>query len=166
MTKDRSVAADVAIGAAAGLAATWIMGLATSYLYEHEDPGARKKEDAARGGKTAYAVAAQKTASLVHHQLSADQEKTYGSAIHWALGIGVGALYGAVRNRVPQVSAGQGTAFGAAFWLLIDEAANASLKLTPGPTAFPWQAHARGLAGHLVFGVVAETIFDLADQAA
>ena len=30
------------------------------------------------------------------------------------------------------------------------------LGLTPGPTHFPWQTHARGLAGHLMFGAVAD----------
>jgi hypothetical protein len=31
---------------------------------------------------------------------------------------------------------------------------NPVLGLTPGPTAFPCQTHARGLSGHLVFGLV------------
>jgi hypothetical protein len=38
---------------------------------------------------------------------------------------------------------------------VMDETATPALGLTPGPRAFPWQAHARGLAGHLVFGSVA-----------
>jgi hypothetical protein len=42
-------------------------------------------------------------------------------------------------------------------------AANALLRLTPGPAAFPWQTHARGLAGHLAFGVVADTPLDVAE---
>lgn len=166
MNSERSLAADIAVGAVAGLAATWVMGKATSFLYEHEDPAAREREDNARGGKTAYAVAAQKTAALAHRELSEDQEKTYGSAIHWGLGLGAGAAYGALRSRMPLLSAGQGTAFGVAFWLLVDEGANTALRLTPGPTAFPWQAHARGLAGHIVFGVVADTMLDLADRVA
>ena len=162
--RERNVAADIALGAFAGLTATWVMGKATSYLYEHEDAVARKREDDARGGKTAYAIAAQKTASLMHRQLSEDQEKKYGSAIHWGLGVGAGAAYGALRRRMHFLSAGQGVAFGVAFWLLIDEGANTALQLTAAPSAFPWQAHARGLAGHLVFGVVADTVLDLADM--
>ena len=31
----------------------------------------------------------------------------------------------------------------------VDEGLNPALGLTPGPDRFPWQAHARGLAGHM-----------------
>ena len=41
-----------------------------------------------------------------------------------------------------------------------------SLGLTPGPRAFPWQAHARGLAGHLVLGLATEGVLQAADLAA
>jgi hypothetical protein len=34
------------------------MGRATTYLYEHEDDVARRKEDEARVGRTAHAIAA------------------------------------------------------------------------------------------------------------
>jgi uncharacterized membrane protein YagU involved in acid resistance len=95
--------------------------------------------------------------------LDEEREKQLGSALHWGLGVGAGALYGAIRRRVPGIAIGQGTAFGTAFWLVIDEAANALLRLTPGPAAFPWQTHARGLAGHLAFGIVADTVLDVAE---
>jgi hypothetical protein len=31
-----------------------------------------------------------------------------------------------------------------------------ALRLTPGPKAFPWQTHARGIAGHLSFAAAAD----------
>jgi hypothetical protein len=36
--------------------------------------------------------------------------------------------------------------------LLVDEAANALLGLTPPPGQFPLAAHLRGFAAHLVYG--------------
>ena len=45
----------------------------------------------------------------------------------------------------------------------MDEGAVYALGLTPGPTAFPWQTHARGFAGHLVLGVILDAAFDVAD---
>jgi hypothetical protein len=144
-------------GALAGAAATWVMGQATSYLYEHESKQARQIEDEARGNKTAYDVAAEKSAALVGQELSKEQRQRVGLAIHWVLGAGAGAVYGVLRERLPGADAGAGLLFGTAFWLVIDEGANYALRLTPGPTSFPWQAHARGLAGHLVFGVAAHT---------
>ena len=41
-----------------------------------------------------------------------------------------------------------------------------ALGLTPGPTAFPWQAHARGLVGHLTFGTVTDGTLRLLDRVA
>lgn len=162
--RERSVLVDAALGALAGAAATWVMGKTTTYLYEHEDRAAREAEDAARGGKTAYGVAAEKLGRALGRKLTEEQRKSGGSALHWGLGMGAGALYGALRPRIPRLDAGQGTAFGTAFFLAVDEGANPGLGLTPGPGAFRWQAHARGLAGHLVFGVVADSVLDAADR--
>lgn len=36
--------------------------------------------------------------------------------------------------------------------LVVDEGANTALGLTAPPHEWPWQAHARGLAAHLVYG--------------
>lgn len=54
---------DVVRGALAGAAATWVMGQVIGYLYQQERESARRQEDEARGGKTAYGVAAEKAAT-------------------------------------------------------------------------------------------------------
>ena len=156
MAAPQPLIADLVDGAIAGAVATWVMARVTTYLYEHEDKAAREREDRAREGKTAYGVAAEKVARLAGTELSEERRQEYGSAIHWALGIGAGALYGVLRPRLERAELARGLAFGAAFWLLMDEGAVYALGLTPGPTAFPWRAHARGLAGHLTFGAVAD----------
>ena len=159
--RQRSVLGDAIDGAIAGLVATWAMGKVTTFLYEREDERAREREDEARGGKPASGVAAQEGARIIGHALSDDQQKKYGSGVHWALGIGMGALYGVLRWRVPNADLAHGLAFGAAFFLAVDEVGNTALGLTPGPAEFPWQAHARGLAGHLAYGAVADTVVRL-----
>jgi len=163
-SRDGAVVEDLARGALAGIAATWVMGQVTTYLYENESPGAREAEDNARDGMTAYGVAAEKAAEAVGRELDEDQQKQAGAAIHWALGAGAGAAYGLMRDRVPMADAANGLLFGAAFWAVIDEGANVALGLTPGPAAFPWQTHARGLAGHLVFGVAADMSLRLLEE--
>lgn len=150
-----SLIADLAEGAVAGAVATWAMGRVTNALYARENKSAREREDRVRHGTTAYEVAAEKAAGLAGKTLTKQQRQRYGTAIHWTLGVAAGALFGALRPRSPGVARGAGTLFGAAFWLAMDETATPALGLTPGPRAFPWQTHARGLAGHLVFGSVA-----------
>ena len=164
--REHNLAADIAMGAVAGAAATWAMGKVTTLLYEQENQAAREREDRARGGKTAYGVAAERAAGLAGIELTDDERKAAGSNIHWALGVGAGAVYGALRGRVPGIDAAAGLLFGTGFWLAADEAAVPLLGLTPGPTHFPWQTHARGLAGHLAFGLVTDLVLDLADTLA
>lgn len=167
---NRNVCTDLALGALAGAVATWIMGKATTLLYEREDETARRRENQARGDKTAYETAAEKAAGLAGRQLTEDERKKFGSAIHWSVGLAAGALYAALRRRLAGRGLGSdlalGAVFGTAVWLLLDEAGNVALRLTPGPSAFPWQTHARGLAGHLVLGVATEGVLQVADRAA
>jgi hypothetical protein len=165
MKTQRNIMLDAARGALAGAAATWVMGQVTSLLYEHENPRARDREDRARGGETAYEAAAERMAGLAGRPLGDDDRKRAGEALHWALGTGAGAAYGALRGRVPGVGAAAGLAFGALFFLIVDETVTPLLGLTPGPSAFPWQTHARGLAGHLVFGALADGALALTEPA-
>lgn len=153
-------------GVVAGVAATWIMGKVTGFLYEREKPAAREREERARQGKTAYGTAAEKAAGLAGETLSDEERKVYGKRIHWLLGGAGGAAYALLRDRAPAAAAAGGLIFGTAFFLLMDEGLVYALGLTPGPGEFPWQAHARGLAGHLAYGAVAERTLALIEGAA
>lgn len=161
---------DLAFGVVAGAAATWVMGKATTFLYENQGEQVREREDKARGGSTAYETAAKKAAGLAGRELSKKESKTWGNVIHWSIGVGAGATHALLRRRLAGRRLGQdlalGALFGTAVWLLLDEAGNVALGLTPGPKAFPWQTHARGLAGHLVLGLTAEGLMQAADLTA
>jgi hypothetical protein len=143
-------------GAIAGAVATWLMGAVTTFMYEHEDSAAREREDRVRGEMTAYEVAADRTAKLTGHTLTAGQRRRTGLWIHWGLGIGAAILYAFIRTPIADPGIVHGLIFGFVFWLLMDETMVPLLRLTPGPTAFPWQTHLRGLVGHLVFGAATE----------
>jgi uncharacterized membrane protein YagU involved in acid resistance len=151
----------VLAGIAAGVVATWIMTRVTTFMYERENRAAREREDAARGNKTAYEVAAEKGAGLFGKTLTEKQRNRWGLVVHWSLGIGAGILYAAIRTQLESPDLRHGLLFGFVFWLVMDEGMTPLLRLTPGPFAFPWQTHARGLVGHLVFGAVAELTLSL-----
>ena len=161
-----TVGRDLLKGAIAGAVATYVMGKVTSYMYEREDPEARREEDEARQGRTAYETAAEKVAAASGTALAPRRRQELGSAIHWALGIGAGAAYAVLRRRVQVLGSAAGTAFGTGFWAFLDEGLVPALGLTPGPAAFPWQAHARGFVGHLTFGTVTDGTLRLLDRVA
>lgn len=166
MRETRNVGVALLKGAIAGAAATWLMGRTTTWLYEREASEARQREDRAREGDTAYERAAERAAQAAGSTLSKAQRSRAGTMIHWATGIGAGVLYEALRQRWPKVAAGKGVPFGTAFFLVVDELMNPLLGLTPGPRAFPWQAHARGFAGHLAFGATTELVLEGLDRVA
>ncbi len=144
-------------GGIAGAIATWVMTKVTTLMYEHEDSRARKREDEVRGNVSAYETAAAKGAGLLGKQLSANKRRRIGTTIHWATGVLAGAVYALIRLHITNPNIGHGLLFGFVFWLVVDETMNPVLRLTPGPLAYPWQTHFRGLVGHLVFGAVTES---------
>lgn len=75
------------------------------------------------------------------------------------------AMHWPALDVIARIGRGFGLLFGAAFFLLVDEGANTLLGIMPSPQRFPWQAHPRGLAGHLVYGAAADTLLKGADRA-
>lgn len=93
---------------------------------------------------------------VLGHELQESEKKPAGAAVHYAFGTVSGGLYGALAEVTPQVTAGAGIPFGAAFWLLADEISVPLLGLAKGPTEYPVSTHAYALASHLVYGATAE----------
>ena len=54
---------------------------------------------------------------------------------------------------------------GAGLFIVMDEIVAPLLGLTSGPKAYPWQAHARGLAGHLALGATTDASLKLINKA-
>ena len=102
--------------------------------------------------KTARAI----SEGIFGHELKENEKKPAGAAVHYAFGTATGGLYGAMAEVAPQVTTGAGIPFGAAFWVIADEAAVPLLGLAKGPTEYPLSTHAYALASHLVYGLTAE----------
>ena len=159
-SRKTGAATDLARGAVAGAVGWWVMDQVLRFLYDSEDPAVRRREDHARGGVPALEVMAERAAASAGFRLSEHDRQAAGTALQWTVGIGAGMLYGVLRPRFPAIRASRGLAFGAAFSLVVDEGLIPLLDFAPGPAAFPWQTHARGFIGHLVFGAVADATLE------
>ena len=143
-------------GAAGGLAASFVMNqfqalisaATTPHAEEHQPKPEEKGDDATV--EAAKAI----SGKIFDHPLREDEKKWAGPAVHYGLGTTLGAIYGALADRVPGVSAGAGTLYGAAVWLSADEMAVPALGLSGPPSETPASGHAMALASHLVFGIV------------
>lgn len=162
---DRSVVADMVKGAVAGAVGVWLMDRAGDILYQRESSAVVAQEHRARvDGKDPAHVAAGRLANTVGVSLPPEQPHPAGIAVHYALGIFPGALYGSLRHRVPGLSMGKGLVYGLGFFLLNDEVLNPLLGLASGPAAYPWQAHARGVVAHAVLGVATDCTLEALDR--
>jgi hypothetical protein len=166
MRRRTATGKDLLKGAIAGAVATWIMDRVTTFMYERENESARRMEDGARQGRTAYETAAEKAARLLGRELTNEERHRLGAAVHWALGIAAGVAYAAFGRRIPAFRRAGGGAFGTTFWAAVDEGLVSLLGLTPPPKAFPWETHARGLAGHLAYGIAADRTLRVLDAVA
>ena len=156
---------DMMKGAVAGAIGVWMMDRVGGVLYEREARAALAREHAARpGGKDPAHVLAGKLASAIGVELTPGQPHPAGIAVHYALGIVPGVLYGPARHRFDVPAVGRGLLYGLGLFLVNDELLNPVLGLAAGPTAYPWQAHARGLVAHLVLGVATELALDALDR--
>lgn len=159
--------ADVVKGAVAGAVGVWVMDKVTWWLWDREDPAALRREHAARPeGLDPAHVMANRAAEALGTELRPRQPHPAGLAVHYGLGIVPGAVYGALRSRVSGVGAAGGLVYGLGLFLAEDEGLNPVLGTSGGLGEYPWQAHARGLVGHLALGAATHAALDLLDRVA
>jgi hypothetical protein len=154
----RPLIRDAIRGAVAGAAATWLMDLVTTRLYEAQPARVIEREEAAQAnGKSSVGNMVDRFESGTGLQIPPSRRPQVESAVHYALGIVPGAIYGLMRRRLPVARAWEGTAFGLALFALNDEYLNTRLGLAGPFSAYPAATHFRGLAGHVALGLGTET---------
>jgi uncharacterized membrane protein YagU involved in acid resistance len=153
-------------GAAAGALAAWAMGKVTTLMQNAESPEARRRYEEVTGGKYVTDRGAERIESALGLTLTKPQHQALATSQHWIVGLAAGAAFALVRHRIPASHRGHGLLFGLGFWLAFDEVFTVAAGLAEPPQVYPWQAHARGLAGHAVYGMVADGVLHALDRAA
>ncbi|GGE13480.1 hypothetical protein GCM10011529_19820 [Polymorphobacter glacialis] len=140
----------LAAGAIAGLFASAAMSvfqaMVSDLLPKSDDPPATE-------------IAADKTAEAVTGSPVPENSKAVaGEAVHYAFGMGLGALYGMVAERERVVTFGGGSAFGIVTALGMDDVVVPALDLAPSPAETPPALHVYAIVSHLVFGFTTEAV--------
>lgn len=159
-----ALTSELAKGAMAGAAGVWVMDRVDWLMVEHEDPAAWRRTQAVR---PRHKDPAHNLADTAAEALGAEplpQPNAAGLATHYALGMGPAAVYATLRDYIPGGVVGRGLLLGLSLSLIEDEALNPALGLAAKPQSYPWQAHARGLVAHIVFGLATEAVLTLLDQ--
>lgn len=165
-SSDGDLITDMVKGAIAGAIGVWALDKVTWAIWDRTDPAKLRQEEQEarpRGMDPAH-VMANEAAEAMGLELTPKQPHPAGIAVHYGLGVMPGAAYGALRHSVPALTAGGGTLFGLALFLIQDEGLNPILGTSGGPTEYPAEAHVRGLVGHVVFGAAMHASLKLLDQ--
>lgn len=148
-------------GAVAGTVGVWVMDVVTWVMYRRESTATIATEKKARKfGKDPAHAAARHVARLAGSDAAQVEPNAGGIFIHYLLGIGPGMLYGKLRRSAPAVTAGKGALWGAGLYVANDLLAGRLLRLMGPQRDYPWQAHVRGVVGHVVLGVTTHAVLE------
>jgi putative membrane protein len=139
-------------GAVGGLVACFAMSQFHSLFQKVESSAEDKQEDSTV--KTASAVSQR----IFHHELTAQQKKIAGPAVHYGFGTSVAMFYGAAVEVLPVLRTGWGMPFGAAVWLGAHVITVPALGLSEPVTKSTPQREAVEFGAHLLYGGVVEGI--------
>jgi len=116
----------------------------------------RGKDDAEddAAGRLANAV----SVGVSGRELTEKEKEVGGTALHYAYGISMGAVYGAAAEFSSEVTVGAGMPFGALIWIGVDEGVVPLLGLSKSATEYPLPIHAYALASHLFYGLTTEAV--------
>ncbi|TPG46543.1 DUF1440 domain-containing protein [Sphingomonas glacialis] len=144
----RGLVAGVIAGAVASFAMDRFQAAASPLLPSgggNSEPATEKAADAITMGITGYAIP--------------DADKPLaGQAVHYAVGIALGAAYGIAAEFRPSVTLGFGTAFGLGTATILDEVAVPATGLGSPPWDAGISSNLYSYASHLVFGGVSEIV--------
>jgi putative membrane protein len=153
--------ATVAKGALAGL----IGGLVAAHamdqfqsLWSKILPTGQEQSEDEKDEPSTVKAAEMISEGVFDHKLADGEKDVAGPLVHYMMGGGSGAIYGAVSEVLPAARVGAGAPFGAAVWLAADELAVPALGLSRSPTETPLSTHGYALVSHFVYGLATEAV--------
>jgi hypothetical protein len=168
MSRAKRVGRAALIGAASGLAASWVMNqywVLEGKLKEEIQPNEQGREAEQQQEQKQHApenptvkVAESVSREVLHRDLRDGEKEAAGAAIHYLFGAAMGAFYGVLTEVAPATRSGFGLGYAAVLWLAADEILVPALRLSAPPTGFPVSKHLEGLGAHLVYGATTEAV--------
>jgi hypothetical protein len=161
MQTTNELAAKVMLGTAAGAAGVWALDRADWFMWNLESLDSRAETIRVRPRQL---PPAENVVSAVQEaagrELSLPSFRAASQAVHYSIGIAPAVAYAVLRDRLPGRGVARGALFGIGLFLAQDELLNTVTGLGARPDRYPWQAHARGLIAHTIYGIATELVPD------
>ena len=156
-TSSNGPAGKALMGAAAGAAGVWALDRADWFMWDRESLDSRWRTISVRPRQLPPAenvVSAAEEAS--GRELSRPAFQAASQVVHYSIGIAPAIAYAIFRDRLPLTGMARGALFGLALFVGQDEILNTVTGLGAKPRRYPWQAHARGIVAHTIYGIATE----------
>lgn len=154
-------------GVVAGAVGTWALDRADWYMWDRVNEEARQRTRSVRPNREPPAhVLASKAEELLDLDPSRERHAAAGQAVHFGIGVVPAIAYAFVRDKLPGRGVARGLMFGGGMFAVQDELMNSMSGLGAAPRDYPWQAHARGLVAHLIYGVATELTLNAMEESA
>jgi uncharacterized membrane protein YagU involved in acid resistance len=144
-------------GLLAGALGGFIGSFAMSQLHSLVLPRAETSFQQKKDDSTVLAGSAISQA-LFHHELTEQEKKIVGPAVHYAFGVSMAAAYAMLVEWEPVIRAGWGIPFAVVLWLGAHVITLPALGLSEPITRSSPPAEAAEFGAHLVYGAVAEAV--------
>ncbi len=139
-------------GAVGGLVACFAMSQFHLLFQKVESPSEVTSEDSTVKASSAVSQ------KIFHHQLTPDEKKIAGLAMHYGFGASIAAFYGAAVEVAPVLGRGGGTPFGASVWLGAHVITVPALGLSEPVSRSTPRQEAIEFGAHLIYGAVVESM--------
>lgn len=151
--RTRDAAVELAAGVIGGIVATRVNDLVETVCWKATPESEKAREPETGNGSSAEA-AARMLLECAQPDPPEEQVHVVKKGVHLGLGAAWGPVYCWLRRRTTMSPTAAGLTSGLALSLVVDETLNPMLNITPPPEAYPASAHLRGLATHVVWGLV------------
>lgn len=149
-----NLARGIIVGAAAGLVGTLAMTAFQSWWSKSQPAGPPLGSSGNGDPEPPTEKAADAISEATQGQdLSAGEREKAGDAVHFTMGTTCGAIYGALSEFIPAVTALDGVAYGSCVWLVANNAAVPSLGLSEPPSEQSTSEQVSSFLAHAVYGL-------------
>lgn len=145
--------AGLTAGALAGIIGGFALAGAAQTMYSLTSPK-KIAEETAIEPRDPFIVLAEKLEKLTGRNLDDSQKKIFEQCVATAISATAGVSYALLERKWKLNWLLGGVVFGALFWAVEDEGISPLLGLAGENTKYPLEAHIRGLAAHVMFGIV------------
>lgn len=151
-----SLLKDMAVGSMAGMIGIMAHVGTAQFMWDwtkRTNPETIKREQEIEP-KDPFPILADKLGAVIGMTPTEAQERQFEQYVTVGTGATMGALYAITARRWPLGWIAGGVLFGTLFWAIEDETMGPALGLAGDNSQYPMEAHVRGWAAHVAFGIV------------